>query len=312
MLGGYLISAYTLLAYRHLVSIIHSVSAYETKLFRQGRTFCCSTQTNLELHSSCPQHQHFFMLLAFLELILRVRQACCHAGLVPAERRENATHVLDIIQKSKGGELPPDLAEDLLAALRGVRESEQLHECVVCRNELEEESTMILRECKHIFCEACLNSIQNQVCPMCRVPYGPDDMISKKTAEASAKPAAKSEVKNATRDVKNSSKLGRSPKVQALLDEIDKMAPDEKGVIFSQWTSFLDIIEIELSKEGHTYTRVDGTMSADRRVEAMEDFDTEGCDSMKTPRFILCSLMACGTFPPKTKGSPAATLNAMM
>ena len=82
MLGGYLISAYTLLAYRHLVSIIHSVSAYETKLFRQGRTFCCSTQTNLELHSSCPQHQHFFMLCSvFLFLAKRteslVRSLTC-------------------------------------------------------------------------------------------------------------------------------------------------------------------------------------------------------------------------------------------
>jgi hypothetical protein len=31
-------------------------------------------------------------------------------------------------------------------------------------------------------------------------------------------------------------------------------------------------------------------MDADARVHAMEAFDTERCDSMKTPRFILCSL----------------------
>lgn len=35
--------------------------------------------------------------------------------------------------------------------------------------------------------------------------------------------------------------FGRSPKVQALLDAITEMKPDEKGVIFSQWTQFLDM-----------------------------------------------------------------------
>lgn len=70
------------------------------------------------------------------------------------------------------------------------------------------------------------------------------------------------------------------------------MKHDEKGVIFSQWTSHLDVIEQELRKEGYTYCRIDGTMSADARQESMERFDTESCDSMRTPRFILCSLMA--------------------
>jgi hypothetical protein len=38
-----------------------------------------------------------------------------------------------------------------------------------------------------------------------------------------------------------SSSLGRPPKIQALLDAIDEMAPDEKGVIFSQWTYVLNV-----------------------------------------------------------------------
>ena len=35
--------------------------------------------------------------------------------------------------------------------------------------------------------------------------------------------------------------------------------------------------------------------SADHRTQAMEIFDTKGTTSMDTPRFMLCSLMACGT-----------------
>jgi SWI/SNF-related matrix-associated actin-dependent regulator of chromatin subfamily A3 len=73
------------------------------------------------------------------------------------------------------------------------------------------------------------------------------------------------------------------------------MAPDEKAVVFSQWTSYLDIIEQELRKEGHFFCRIDGTMTADDRYSSMEKFDTKPTDSFQTPRFILCSLHACGT-----------------
>jgi SNF2 family DNA or RNA helicase len=74
--------------------------------------------------------------------------------------------------------------------------------------------------------------------------------------------------------------------------QIEKMAPDEKAVIFSQWTSYLDIVEQELRQEGHFYCRIDGTMSADDRLLSMEKFDTDETESFHTPRFILCSLHA--------------------
>jgi non-specific serine/threonine protein kinase len=83
-----------------------------------------------------------------------------------------------------------------------------------------------------------------------------------------------------------------APKVQALLDAIDEMKHDEKGVIFSQWTSYLDIVQVGLEEKGHTFTRIDGTMNAMERIKAMEEFSYDSEDS---PRFILCSLHACGT-----------------
>jgi SWI/SNF-related matrix-associated actin-dependent regulator of chromatin subfamily A3 len=65
----------------------------------------------------------------------------------------------------------------------------------------------------------------------------------------------------------------------------------------------LTIIEDEFRELGYTYTRIDGTMSADERIDAMEKFDSEGCDSQQTPRFILCSLHACGTGINLTRGN---------
>lgn len=136
-------------------------------------------------------------------------------------------------------------------------------------------------------------------------------MVSKAAAESvisandsdGKENVATTEVKHSKRVVNDAMKLGRSPKTQALLDEIDKMAPDEKGAIFSQWTSHLDILELELQREGHTYTRIDGTMSMDDRIDAMDYFDSEKCNSMRTPRFILCSMHACGVGINLTRGN---------
>jgi SNF2 family DNA or RNA helicase len=65
----------------------------------------------------------------------------------------------------------------------------------------------------------------------------------------------------------------------------------------------LDIIQVELRQIGHMYTRIDGSMSADERIDAMEKFDSEGCYSLQTPRFILCSLHAAGTGINLTRGN---------
>jgi len=161
-------------------------------------------------------------------------------------------------------------------------------ECTVCFGELEEDQAVILRHCKHVFCVTCLNAITNHLCPMCRKEYTEEDMIKKqKATEATQKEQLDAKVVV--------TKHGRSPKIQAMLDMIDSMKIDEKAVIFSQWTSVLDIIECELRELGHTFTRIDGSMSAQERYDAMEAFDTDGCFSSETPRFVLCSLHACGT-----------------
>jgi SNF2 family DNA or RNA helicase len=67
------------------------------------------------------------------------------------------------------------------------------------------------------------------------------------------------------------------------------MASDEKGVIFSQFTEYLDLIEAALEAHDHSFTRIDGSVSAADRYEAMKALDSED-----GPRFILISLHAGG------------------
>lgn len=52
------------------------------------------------------------------------------------------------------------------------------------------------------------------------------------------------------------------PKIKALIALIESLDPNEKAVIFSEWTGFLDLIEIALRARGYDFGRLDGSMKA--------------------------------------------------
>lgn len=76
-------------------------------------------------------------------------------------------------------------------------------------------------------------------------------------------------------------------KCMELVKRIEVDYPGEKIIIFSQFTSLLDILDIPLVKEGYDYLRYDGSMSATERNETvMEFFDNPD------KRLMLVSLKA--------------------
>ena len=92
--------------------------------------------------------------------------------------------------------------------------------------------------------------------------------------------------------------MGHSPKILALLDAIGEMKPDEKGIVFSQWTSFLNIIEQAVVDHGIKVVRIDGAKTTEQRIAAMDEFKNN--DEV---RLILCSLQAAGTGINLTRGN---------
>ena len=46
----------------------------------------------------------------------------------------------------------------------------------------------------------------------------------------------------------------------------------EKAIVFSQWTSMLDLLEEPLRRHGFEFRRLDGTMSSAQRERALADF----------------------------------------
>ena len=84
------------------------------------------------------------------------------------------------------------------------------------------------------------------------------------------------------------------PKVDhliATLEALREKDPMIKSLVVSQFTSFLDIIEIPLEKNGFQFVRLDGTMAQERRAEAIEVFSDP---SPSSPTVFLLSLTAGG------------------
>ena len=65
-------------------------------------------------------------------------------------------------------------------------------------------------------------------------------------------------------------------KCMEILRDIREKTPGEKTIVFSQFTTFLDLIEIPIDQRGWLYKRYDGSMSAKARTEAVEDFKSQG------------------------------------
>jgi SNF2 family DNA or RNA helicase len=61
-------------------------------------------------------------------------------------------------------------------------------------------------------------------------------------------------------------------KTLALLQSISENHPREKVLIFSQFTSFLDLLEVPLHRGEYNYRRYDGSMTANERSDAVTEF----------------------------------------
>ncbi|KAI0139040.1 SNF2 family N-terminal domain-containing protein [Hypoxylon sp. NC0597] len=79
-----------------------------------------------------------------------------------------------------------------------------------------------------------------------------------------------------------------SAKIRQLITLLHKEVHDHKFIVFSQFTSMLDLVEPFFRKEGIKYTRYDGSMKNDAREEALDSLRHD-----PRTRVLLCSLR-CG------------------
>lgn len=80
-----------------------------------------------------------------------------------------------------------------------------------------------------------------------------------------------------------------STKIRKLIDILHKETPEHKVIVFSQFTSMLDIVEPFLKQEGLKFSRYDGSMRNDLREASLQQLRED-----KYTRVLLCSLK-CGS-----------------
>ena len=87
----------------------------------------------------------------------------------------------------------------------------------------------------------------------------------------------------------NASDLVPSTKIRQLLAILEKETGEHKVIVFSQFTSMLDLIEPFLKRAGYNFTRYDGSMRNDLREASLQKLRED-----KRTRVLLCSLK-CGS-----------------
>jgi DNA repair protein RAD5 len=84
-----------------------------------------------------------------------------------------------------------------------------------------------------------------------------------------------------------------STKLDALLKNLQRLRDQDpcfRAVVFSQFTSFLDLIQVALDREKYDSYRFDGTMDMKKKAAAISEFKS----SSRKPKVLVVSLKAGG------------------
>lgn len=100
------------------------------------------------------------------------------------------------------------------------------------------------------------------LCPICRTILKRTELISCPTDSIFRVDVVK--------NWKESSKVSELLKC---LEKIQKSGSGEKSIVFSQWTSFLDLLEIPLRRRGFQFLRFDGKLAQKGREKVLKEFN---------------------------------------
>ncbi|KAI0112636.1 SNF2 family N-terminal domain-containing protein [Hypoxylon sp. NC0597] len=142
--------------------------------------------------------------------------------------------------------------------------------CCICDEPAEE---AIRSTCKHDFCRSCaqnyINSQDAPDCPQCHIPLSID--LEQPEIEQDEALFKKSSIINRIKMENWTS----STKIELLVHELHRMRSDnasQKSIIFSQFTTMLQLIEWRLRRAGITTVMLDGSMNPQQRQASIDHF----------------------------------------
>ena len=244
--------------------------------------------------------------------ILRLRQICCDVSLLgsPDENDEDisssyaylrdSSDVNSLLEKA-GGDKVSGFSEDEFKEIKeNIREkfidAGILHslECAICTTESINLENVLFTECGHPFCGECLTEyikFQKQKdlelrCPLCR------ELIHSNKLLSLARKA------DGNFDLLYYNNVVKSAKLVALINHLQTIQdtlPGEQVVVFSQFSSYLDILERELTKtlpvEDTQIFKFDGRLNLKDRGLILKEFQVKDPAKQK---ILLLSLKAGG------------------
>lgn len=226
------------------------------------------------LEAAKAKKGHGNTMTYLLEVLLRLRQTCNHWKLCGDARIER---VLELVEENKTIDVTNSANRKALQDLLQIRIDSQ-EECPVCMDTIK---SPVITACAHAFCRECIErtiELQHK-CPMCRGGL--------KSTEQLVGPAAN--FGEGDNDVQIDAGESSS-KIEALVKVLTASQQDEstKFVVFSQWTSFLDLVQSQIIKHGIRFARLDGKMNSTKRDAAMDSLNSDpGC------KVLLASLSVC-------------------
>ncbi|CAL4887581.1 unnamed protein product [Urochloa decumbens] len=207
---------------------------------------------------------------SILELLLRLRQCCDHPFLVMS--RGDTQEFADLNKLAKrflrGGNGPINGDSSCVPSRAYIEEVVQElqkgeGECPICLEAFED---AVLTPCAHRLCRECLlsswRSATAGLCPVCRKSMSKQDLITAPTDSRFQVDVDKNWVE--------------SSKISALLQELEVLrSSGAKSIVFSQWTAFLDLLQIPLSRNNISFARLDGTLNLQQREKVIKEFSED-------------------------------------
>ncbi|XP_020245575.1 helicase-like transcription factor CHR28 isoform X2 [Asparagus officinalis] len=228
---------------------------------------------------------------SILLMLLRLRQACDHPILVKGYHSDNAGKgSLDVAKK-----LPKNVLLNLLRQLES-----SLAICRVCNDPPEDAVVTI---CGHVFCYQCVSEHltgDDNFCPAagCKETLSPESAFSQATLQSCISEQLDNNTSSSGLMLKEEPSIVErgyvSSKIKAALEILNSLCSPSyyeenlfmadtganretpvKAIVFSQWTSMLDLLEDSLNQSLIQYRRLDGSVSLPARDRAVKEFNTD-------------------------------------
>ncbi|KAF8113327.1 hypothetical protein N665_0051s0021 [Sinapis alba] len=203
-----------------------------------------------------------------LELLLRLHQCCNHHFLVMSRGNSQQYADLDSLTRRFLDHNPDSVSQKapsrsyIEEVIQDIRDGNK-KECPIC---LESADDPILTPCAHRMCRECpltsWRSMSCGLCPICRTVLKRTELISCPT-----------EIIFRVDVVKNWKESSKVSELIKCLEKIHMSGTGDKSIVFNQWTSFLDLLEIHLRRGGIEFLRFDGKLAHKAREKVLKEFN---------------------------------------